>query len=67
MHAAEKPSSPPAWLVGGLIAIAVLLIGLFVWGQTSRGSTAGIKDKEVHAGMYDFRKAAQEGKLGQRQ
>lgn len=67
MSAAGKPGSPPAWLVGGLIAIAILLIGLFVWGQTLRGPTADIKDKEVRAGMYDFRKAAQEGKLGQRQ
>ena len=61
-----KESSKPVWLIGGLIAVAVLVIGYFVWGEFTRGSAAHIPNKEVHAGMYDFRKEAQNGNLGRR-
>jgi len=66
MRAAEQKTQVPVWLLGGIIAVVVLLVGMFVWGGLSHGSAPGVKDKEVHAGMYDFRKEAQSGNLGRR-
>ena len=61
----ENGRSMPTWLVSGLIVVAVLVVGYFVWGEFTRG-TGGIPDKKVHAGMYDFKKEAESGNLGRR-
>ena len=65
MPSTEKTRSVTVWLLCGLIAIAVLAIGFFVW-RGSTGGSLGIPDREVHAGMYDFKKEAQNGTLGRR-
>jgi hypothetical protein len=56
----------PVIVLCSLIAIAVIAIGLYAWGEFRRG-TPSFPDREVHAGMYDFKKAAQDGTLGRRQ
>jgi hypothetical protein len=61
----EKSRSLPIWLLCGLIAVAVIAIGVTVW-RGFAGDTAGIPDKAVHPGMYDFRKEAENGTLGRR-
>lgn len=65
MSFADKIRSIPVWLVSGLIAVAVLAIGFYVWHESSKG-VPDIKDREVHAGMYDFKKEAAAGNLGKR-
>ena len=66
MPSVEKQGSFPVWIVLGLIAVAVIAIGSVLW-QAFRGSTPGIPDRQVHAGMYDFKKEAANGNLGRRQ
>ena len=63
---ADEKSGPPVWLVAGVVAIVVLFAGFFIWGQVFHDPTAGIPEKKVQPGMYNFRQAAQEGSLGRR-
>jgi hypothetical protein len=59
----SEKKSVPILLLGGIIAVAVVLIGLYAWGEFHKGNP-GIPDKEVKPGMYDFREEAKAGRLG---
>ena len=52
----------PPWAIGVAVVVGVALIAFIAWHALA-GPTDG-PAKEVHAGMYDFRKEAASGNLG---
>jgi hypothetical protein len=54
----------PAWALPLGIVIAVIAVALIGWKSFGSHDAPPGKDVPVHAGMYDFRKAAANGELG---
>lgn len=62
----KKTNAP--WLVPLLIAICVVCIGFIAWSAIKgKNALSNGPNKEVHPGMYDFRKEAESGHLGRKQ
>lgn len=56
----------PAWVLPTAIIVGLLVLGFVGWRAfTGTNSVAG-PAKEVHPGMYDFRKEVQSGNIGRR-
>ncbi len=55
------------WVVPVVVVVCVLCIGMIAWKALSGNSAmSSAPNREVHAGMYDFRKEAASGNLGRK-
>ena len=67
MSSRGKQAELPGWVMPVVVAIGVLIVAIVAWrALAGGGATASGPDKEVHAGMYDFKKEAASGNLGRR-
>jgi heme/copper-type cytochrome/quinol oxidase subunit 2 len=58
----------PIWVVPIVIVFCLAVVGVIAWKSMSKNSAASnAPNMEVHPGMYDIRKEAESGHLGQKQ
>jgi hypothetical protein len=53
-------------VLGGLIVVALLVIGYFAWGELNRNNKGRVADVPTKPNMYNFEEEARKGNLGKR-